>query len=97
MEMRMDRATQARIESLLFEVRGWAEGTARPPLAELARRFRLDPLIVQRILESEGIEVEGAEATSADAASSARPVTAVLNPEDVAAAQRRASGEDEGA
>lgn len=46
-----------RINALLYELREWDR--ADPPLKthDLARRHRLDPMIVQRLAESEDVEL----------------------------------------
>lgn len=59
----MDRMTQAKIDSLLFELRLWNDERRREGVAIslLARRFQLDPLVVRRLAENEGIRVLDAE------------------------------------
>jgi hypothetical protein len=51
----MDRATRAKIDSLLYELRSWKPGECRSSADALAARFRLDPMMVQRIAEAEGV------------------------------------------
>lgn len=51
----MDRVNQARIESMLYRLRERNELVASVELIELARRYQLDPLVVQRVLESAGL------------------------------------------
>lgn len=92
----MDRATRARVESLLHEVRSWPPGQIQSSVDDLARRFQLDPLMVHRLLETEGVlveetlELEGDE----DVPEGGRRVTAVLSEEEIAAA-RKAAGLDD--
>jgi hypothetical protein len=50
----MDRATRAKIDSLTYEIGTWGDGEARLTAEELAKRFQLDPLVVQRIMDSHG-------------------------------------------
>lgn len=57
----MDRAARAKIDSLLYEVRGFP-GRAPWDVDGLARRYQLDPVIVRALLETEGVAVVGAEA-----------------------------------
>lgn len=52
----MDRVTRARIDSLLYEVRRSRDRTSWSA-EDLGRRYCLDPMIVRRLLEAEGIEV----------------------------------------
>ena len=51
----MDSMTRARIESLLREIRSWSGDEPLTEVDGLARRYFLDPMMVQRIAESEGI------------------------------------------
>lgn len=53
----MDRVTQAKIESLLYALRSWEDDAPRPHVQGLADRFKLDPMVVSRIAQAEGIEV----------------------------------------
>lgn len=93
----MDRATRAKIESLLYEVRSWAPGSPQADVEELARRYRLDPLVVQRLLESEGVEVDETLELEAeeDTPDGGRRVTAILSVEEIEAARKAAEGSDE--
>ena len=53
----MDRMTRAKIESMLYEVRGGETGRPEPgpwDAEALARRYQLDPMIVRVLLEAEG-------------------------------------------
>lgn len=54
----MDRVTRAKVESLLHEIRSWKQGGTRLTLDELADRFQLDPLMIRRIAESEGVDFD---------------------------------------
>lgn len=56
--MTLDRVTRAKINSLLHEIRSWPE--KRPPCdaTALGRRFQLDPLIVLRVAQAEGIDLD---------------------------------------
>lgn len=94
----MDRSTRAKIDSMLYEVRAWPEGQAIADVDELARRFRLDPMIVARILEAEGMEVE--ETAEIDPEPKPKPgsgrrVTSVINLAELDRARLRASGDDD--
>lgn len=56
----VERADKAKIDSLLYELRSWSPNEAPPmSLAELAQKFQLDPLVVKRVAQSEGWEVNG--------------------------------------
>ena len=55
----MDRVTRAKIDSLLYELRGWKADERRSSAEALAQRFRLDPMLVCRIAQAEGIALEG--------------------------------------
>lgn len=62
----MDRATKAKIESLLYEVRRFTDRAPWDPEA-LARRFQLDPVVVRGLLETDGVAmVEVADQGDAD-------------------------------
>lgn len=55
----VDRETKARIDSLLYELRTWVPGgEPKETLAELAKRFDLDPFVVKRIAHAEGWPLE---------------------------------------
>lgn len=56
----MKRQDRAKIDSLLHELRSW-DPDADPPegLDELALRFQLDPLVVKRLAQSEGWNLNG--------------------------------------
>jgi len=53
----MSVGVQARINSLLRELRSWAPGERRYSLHELAEMFHLDTFVVGRIASSEGIKL----------------------------------------
>lgn len=76
----MDRVTKAKIESLLYHLRGLPQGAGKQDVEELARRFQLDPLMVQRIAETEGFELDGVVGDSE--ASNPRSPTGILDIED---------------
>ena len=46
-----------RINALLYELREWDPAGAPLDTSDLARRHRLDPMIVRRLAESEGVEL----------------------------------------
>jgi hypothetical protein len=50
----MKKATQARIESLVYQLRQ-CTGMRSVGVNELARRYRLDPMLVRCIMETEGL------------------------------------------
>lgn len=50
----MKRATRARIESLVYQLRQ-CTGMRSVGVGELARRYQLDPLLVRCIMETEGL------------------------------------------
>ena len=50
----MDRVTRARIDSLLYEVRKFRDRRSWSA-EELGRRYCLDPMMVRRLLEAEGV------------------------------------------
>lgn len=63
-EHALDGVTKAKIASLTFTARRLARSEIED-LEGLARQFRLDPLIVRRVLENEGLlEKQGAAASS---------------------------------
>ena len=79
----MDRVNQARIESMLYRLRERNELVATVELIELARRYQLDPLVVQRVLESAGLMAPHEEDEDGDFSSD----TAILDLREI----RRAS------
>jgi hypothetical protein len=48
---------KARIDALLRELRALDHGDPPPSVDDLARRHRLDPMIVRRIAESEDVDL----------------------------------------
>ena len=52
----MDRATKARIDSLVFQLRQRSRDVP-VPVDDLARRYQLDPLMVRRLAQAEGLPV----------------------------------------
>lgn len=90
----MDRTTRAKIASMLYEVRAQPEGEALASVDELARRFRLDPMVVSRILEAEGLEVDETAEIDPEPVGKGRRVTAVINLSELDAARLRAGGDD---
>jgi hypothetical protein len=88
----MDRATKARIDSLIFAMRGLDPG-ALVPVEELARKYGLDPLVVRRLAQSEGLPVGPEEPDRPPA--DPRRSTSVLDLEGLRAA-READSQDEG-
>jgi hypothetical protein len=80
---------------MLYEVRSREDQEAPINVDELARRYRLDPMIIYRLLEAEGMVVEvTSEFEPIDGGTDERRVTAVFDPEVLAAARKRAAGED---
>ena len=79
---------------MLYEVRAWPEGKPLASVDELARRFRLDPMVVGRILEAEGLEVDETSEIDPEPAEKGRRVTAVINLSARDAARLRAGGDD---
>ena len=51
----MDRSDRARIDSLLAMIRSWPGGLQLQTAEDLAQSFQLDPFIVRRLLETEGL------------------------------------------
>lgn len=49
---------------MLYALRAGDDAAARTSVAELARRFRLDPLLVRRLAEAEGISLPGDDSPS---------------------------------
>jgi hypothetical protein len=76
----MDRATRARIDSLLYELRSWKPGECRANADALAQRFHLDPMLVKRIAQDEGIPLEGEDE---DDDVDPNQATQVMNSEDI--------------
>ena len=52
------RIDKSRIDALLRELRALDVGERAPSVHDLARRHRLDPMIVKRIAESEDVDVQ---------------------------------------
>jgi len=52
-----------RIDSLLHELLSWDRSGAPLCLSQLARRHRLDPMIVKRIAQAEDIDLSDEDAT----------------------------------
>ncbi len=82
------------MDSLLYEIRSWEPGIETPLVEDLARRFRLDPLIVFRILEAEGLEVDQTLELDEPTDASPRRVTCAIDVEELERARRRAAGGD---
>jgi hypothetical protein len=81
---------------MLHEVRSWDVDSPGASVEDLARRFRLDPLMVQRLLEAEGLDglLPGKRRkTEIDP----RRVTTAIEPEMLDRARSRAkkNGKDE--
>jgi hypothetical protein len=76
----MDRATRAKIESLLYELRSWRPGECRHTADALAVRFHLDPMLVRRLAQAEGIGLEG-EPDDPDA--DPNQATAIMSTDDL--------------
>lgn len=76
----MDRATRAKIDSLLYELRSWTKGECRSNADALAQRFHLDPMLVRRIAQAEGIAL-GEDDPDADV--DPNQATAVMSTEDI--------------
>lgn len=66
----MDRVDKAKLESLIAEIRSWPPGEVRSDAENLARRYRLDPMIVKRVAEAEGVVFEPSKLPSPAAATS---------------------------
>lgn len=52
----MDRMTRAKVDSLVHELRTCAKGELRS-IDDLARKLQLDPMIVRRIAEEQGVSL----------------------------------------
>jgi hypothetical protein len=76
----MDRATRAKIDSLLYELRSWKQGESRSTAEALAHRFHLDPMVVRRIAQAEGIAL-GTDENEADV--DPNQATAVMSTDDL--------------
>jgi hypothetical protein len=48
---------RARIDSLLYRLRAWVRGDTPVDAAELAQKYHLDPMIVKRLAETEGVQI----------------------------------------
>lgn len=71
----MDSQTKAKIDSLLYELRTWDDAEDPPcSLQDLARRFQLDPLVVQRIAQSEGWDLDEAGVPEAVSDTDTEPI-----------------------
>lgn len=75
----MDRVDKAKLESLIAEIRSWPPGEVRSDAENLARRYRLDPMIVKRVAESEGIAFEPSPVPSQGAATSSTEFLSVAD------------------
>ncbi len=73
----MDRVTRAKLESLIHELRSRSVSELGS-LHDVARRFQLDPLMVRRVAEGEGVTLDGADA-SAEPASDPNQSTQVMS------------------
>jgi hypothetical protein len=82
----MDRVTKAKIESLQYALRALSPGAEPPDVNDLATKYQLDPLIVQRVAESEGVELRGTPGDGDAEASDPRSPTGIL---DLSEASRR--------
>lgn len=89
----MDRVTRAKIESLVHELRSWRDGGRRRSLEELVERYKLDPLLIRRIAEAEGIEepTEEHRAPTANEERDSTPTSFIVLDDQ---ALRRMRGED---
>lgn len=74
---RVDRATRAKVDSLLYELRSWSPGEQRYSIEELARRFHLDPFVVRRIAETEGHDLESGVPDTTTHADDSKPTIVV--------------------
>lgn len=62
----MDRVTRAKLDSLVHMLR--AHGASLGSIEAVARRLQLDPMIVQRVAEEQGVELPDSDSVpSADA------------------------------
>ena len=75
----MDRVTRAKVDSLLYELRSWEPGEQRHSIEELAKRFRLDPFVVRRIAETEGLDIELGVPEPKTQADDSRPTIVVFD------------------
>ena len=75
----MDRVTKAKIESLQYGLRALGPGTEPPDVNDLALKYQLDPLIVQRVAEAEGVELRGTPGEDDAEASDPRSPTGILD------------------
>lgn len=55
----LDPKTRERIGALLRELRSWHPGVPEATLAELCERFELPWLVVKRLCDSEGFDLNG--------------------------------------
>ena len=63
----MDRMTRAKVDSLVHELRR-CPAEELPSIDDLARKLQLDPMIVRRIAEEQGVSLrDGHGAVSAEA------------------------------
>ncbi len=77
----MDRMTRAKVDSLVHLLRTWPEGES-VSVEDLARKLQLDPMIVRRIAEEQGLRVqEGAGASTGETDSNQR--TQVMSLDEV--------------
>ena len=75
----MDRVTKAKIESLQYALRAIKPGEEPPDVNQLAQKYQLDPLIVQRVAEGEGVELQGSPGEDDAEASDPRSPTGILD------------------
>lgn len=86
--LRMRREDKARVASLLHFLRDGSE-SGRFGVDELSRRFRLDPMIVRRVCQAEGIESdEGYPVDSLAELQSLEETTPISLPESLGLADK---------
>jgi hypothetical protein len=80
--------TQEKIEALILELRTWDMDEERYTVYELAKKFSLDVFIVQRIADSEDMDIPAGIKDDAVASHDADPnaSTMDLDPEEIEAA-----------
>lgn len=77
------QVTQEKIHALLEELRSWSVGEVRHNPKDLAKTFGLDVFVVEKILRSEGIQVQNENPEEADPASDPNASTLTLDVDDI--------------
>ncbi len=78
----MDRVTRAKLESLVHQLKTRG-GEGLGSVEDIARRLQLDPMIVRRVAEQEGVTLGGDDERPADADADPNQSTQVMSLDEV--------------